>query len=379
MKPLGVGVIGMGWMGEVHSRAYLNAGLHFPAAAARLVVCADFDAARAAKAAATFGFARRAADWREAVNDPEVDLVAIAAPNHLHLEIVRAAAAAGKNIFCEKPVGRAPEETAAAAAAARDAGVLTLVGYNYRWAPMVRHAHHLANSGALGKITHFRGRFFSMYGSDPQGLLTWRFKREIAGLGALGDIFSHAADLALWLAGPIARVCAHRKRFIETRPIPKPGASHYAAGGADDPRGEVENEDYAGALLQFANGAVGALEACRVMMGPKARLAFEIHGERGAAEWDFERMNELRFFRPAADGYALLQGGAKYPGHLNPGDGIGLGFEDLKTIEAAQFIASIRKGEQAAPGFDDAARVAALNAAIIKSWASEKWEDVCAP
>ena len=134
-------------------------------------------------------------------------MVNIAAPNDRHLEMVQAAAAQGKHIFCEKPVGRSPEETAQIEFFARQAGVMSFVGFNYRWAPMVQYLRQLIEEGRLGQLTHYRGRFFSMYGSNPLGLLTWRFQAEYAGLGVLGDIMSHVVDMAHMLAGPIRPHC----------------------------------------------------------------------------------------------------------------------------------------------------------------------------
>ena len=119
----------------------------------------------------------------------------IAAPNMLHVELIEAACAAGKHVFCEKPVGGTPEQTVRAERAARQAGVITGVGYNYRWAPLVRYVAQLIEQGELGEITNYRGRFFSMYGADPLGLLSWRFKAEEGGHGASSDLLSHALDL----------------------------------------------------------------------------------------------------------------------------------------------------------------------------------------
>lgn len=136
-RALGVGVIGMGWMGAVHSRCYLQAAERFPEddVKPKLVVCADDVEARAAKAKERFGFERQTTYWQDVIADRDVQVVSIATPNHLHLEIAKAAAAAGKHIFCEKPVGRTPRETAEIERVARQSGVLTFVGYNYRWAP----------------------------------------------------------------------------------------------------------------------------------------------------------------------------------------------------------------------------------------------------
>src|SRR5947209_7441958 len=214
-KALGIGVIGMGWMGLVHSRSYRAMADRFfeSGLRARLVICADEVAERARQAQERLGFERWTTVWREVVADPEVQVVNITTPNYLHREIAEAAAAAGKHIFCEKPVGRGPSETAAIAAAARRAGVLTWVGYNYRWVPLVQFARQLVAAGKLGCLTHYRGRFLVDYGSNPDSVLSWRFRREQAGLGTLGDLMSHVIDMAHLLAGPVARVVGNRHTF----------------------------------------------------------------------------------------------------------------------------------------------------------------------
>ena len=130
----------------------------------------------------------------------------------LHEELCVAAAEAGKHVFCEKPVGGTPEQTARVEKAAREAGVITGVGYNYRWAPLVIYARQLIEAGVLGEITNYRGRFFSMYGSDPMGLLSWRFEHDGAGYGVSSDILSHAIDLAMMLNGPITEVVGMKPR-----------------------------------------------------------------------------------------------------------------------------------------------------------------------
>ncbi len=382
---LGIGVIGMGWMGQVHARAYSLVRQRFPDAelAARLVICADNVAERAESAKTLLGFERATARWQDVIEHPAVQIVNIAAPNNLHLEIARAAAAAGKHIFCEKPVGRNPEETALIECLARQAGVLSFVGFNYRWAPLVIHAKQLIDEGALGALTQYRGRFFSMYGSDPLGLLSWRFQQAIAGYGVLGDILAHVTDMALYLCGGIRRLVSNSHTFINERPLPIPGkGAHYSRGAPEDPKGAVSNEDYIGALVEFENGARGTLEASRSIFGPKNQMAFELNGRAGALNWDFERMNELALYLQSEegrhDGYMRLVGGDKYPfhGNFNPGDGSGLGYEDMKVIEAYHFLKAVAEQEACAPNFEDALAVAEVHAAMIRSWASGSWEEV---
>ena len=157
-------------MGTVHSRAYLAAADRFRDSGirAKLVVCADEVEERAREAQQRFGFERYTTRWQDVIADPQVQVVNIATPNYMHLEVVTAAVAAGKHVFCEKPVGKDPAETAEIERLAREAGVLTFVGYNYRWSPMVQYARQLIRDGKLGKLTHFRGRFLAGYASNPQ-------------------------------------------------------------------------------------------------------------------------------------------------------------------------------------------------------------------
>jgi predicted dehydrogenase len=384
-QAFGVGVIGMGWMGEVHSRSYRSIPDRFAGSglAPKLVVCCDPVEERARSAQQRFGFQRFTTDWRQVIADPEVKAVNVAAPNGMHLEINRAALQAGKHVLCEKPVGREPKETLESYAAARKAGTITFVGYNYRWAPLVQYARKLVAEGQLGKLTHYHGRFLNGYAGDPLGFLSWRFE-QAQGLGTLGDLMSHVIDMAHMMAGPIESLAADQEIFIKRRPIPQPGAgTHYDKGRSDGPMGDVTNEDYVSALVHFQNGARGLLESCRVINGAKCDMSFELHGTKGAVKWNFERMNEIqlqlrRDDDPAQDGYTTVLSGPAHPyhRHFNPGPGISLGYDDLKVIEAYEFLSSIASGKQGEPGFREAATVARVQQAIIRSWESKRWETV---
>jgi predicted dehydrogenase len=358
--------------------------MHFPEAgiSPRLVMVADNVAGRAELAAANFGFEHATTDWREVVDHPDVSVVNIAAPNRLHREIAEAASAAGKAIFCEKPVGEGPEVTAAIEYAARKAGVITSVGFNYRWAPLVQYLRQLIADGRLGDLTHYRGRFFTMYGRDRLGVLSWRYLFEEAGYGVLTDIMSHTVDMAHYLVGPISRVVATKETFIKERPLPKPGiGTHYDRGAPDDPTGTVTNEDYVGALVEFSNGVRGTLEVDRSIFGPQSEMAFELNGDRGAAAWSLETLNELQLYLPEeipVDGYTRVLAGDAFPHHGNivPGGGNPIGYEDLKVFEALEFLKSVVAGEQGSVGFADALAAAEVEAAMARSWESGGWEEV---
>ena len=384
VKRIGVGVVGMGWMGGVHSRSYLQIPQRFPEAGVQpeLVICADDVAARRQAAESTLGFAASSDDWRVVVEHPDVDAVDVTAPNWLHHEIATAAAQAGKHVFCEKPAGRTPEETRAIAAAADAAGVVTGVGYNYRWAPMVQYARQLIESGDLGALTHYRGRFFAGYARSEHAVLSWRFQEEHAGAGTLGDLMSHVIDMAHFIAGPIDAVVANQKTFIAERPLaPEVEGTHFTerVGG---PSGAVTNEDYVGVLVRFASGAQGTLEGCRVIAAHDCQMALETNGRRGAASWDFERMNELRLAREDAAGnlrgFQVVPSGPDHPFHLNfnPGPAIGLSYEDTLVIELHDFVRGIVEGKQGPTGLGAAVAVADVQDAIRRSWRSGSWESV---
>ena len=195
-RTVGIGLVGFGWMGRVHSSAYRRVREHFPECAGqpRLVIAADETESRARAAVDQLGYERCTTDWRDVIADPEVEAISITAPNRLHREIALAASAAGKHFWCEKPVGRSAAETADVAAAAESAGVRTIVGFNYRQAPAVQHAARLISSGALGRVRQYRSQFVADYAANPQGALSWRFLRSEAGQGILGDLMSHAVD-----------------------------------------------------------------------------------------------------------------------------------------------------------------------------------------
>ncbi|HET8980329.1 MAG TPA: Gfo/Idh/MocA family oxidoreductase [Solirubrobacteraceae bacterium] len=384
-RRLGIGVIGFGWLGQAHSRSLARLPMLFADRPyePRLVACSDAVAARVDQAIGSFAFDRGSTDWRTVVEDPDVDVVFIAAPNMVHEELVAAVTAAGKPVFCEKPVGGTPAHVMRAAAAAREAGVISGVGYNYRWAPLVQYARELIASGELGELTNYRGRFFSMYGSDPLGYNSWRFQLDEGGYGVTSDLLSHAVDLAHMLAGPITRVVGTVETFIRERPVldPTHPASHYGRGTAEDPRRPVTNEDYAGMLVEFATGARGTFEASRTVVGPESQMAFDAYGTRGAVGWNLEELNELRLYRATEDrgsGYTTVRGGDRFGHHgaFVPGAGNSIGFEDLVTIEDHEFCCAVAEERPFAPGFEEALQWAAVQAALLRSVQSGRWETV---
>ena len=378
-RTLGVAVVGFGWMGRVHTHAYARLPHHFPDLPLRpeLVTVADEVPGRAEEAAEQYGFATATRDWREVAADPRVEAVSIAAPNFLHRDIGTAMAEAGKHIWIEKPVGLTAEDARTVAAAVDKAGVQGAVGFNYRNAPAVSAARELIAAGGIGEITHVRIRLFSDYAAHPEGALTWRYERARGGSGVLGDLAAHGVDLGRYLLGEIEAVTADTAVFIPERARPTGATSgHTRATGGE--LGPVENEDYVSCLLRFASGARGVLEASRASVGEQNNYGFEIHGTKGAVFWDFRRMGELAVSRgdsyqdqpvstvhvgPGAGEYAAFQ----------PGAANSMGYDDLKVIEARNFLRSIAENTPHGATLADAAHSAAALDAMTRSAEQGTW------
>jgi predicted dehydrogenase len=380
-RTLGVGLVSVGWMGRLHSRAYRALPDHFPELGVqpRLVVAADPIPEARAQAVDRLGYERAVADYREVLADPEVDVVSICSPNFLHREIGIAAAEAGKPFWIEKPMGRYASDSRAIHDAVQAAGVITGVGFNYRHAPAIEHMRTLVRDGRIGRITNVRGTLLADYSSDPSAPLTWRFERERAGSGVLGDLLSHGLDLAQYVVGRIASVSALAETFITSRPLPGAGIVDRSAAATGEQKA-VENEDYAALLFRFENGAVGTMDSSRIMRGPRSEYALEVYGTTGSLRWDFQRMNELEVCLPDQSeyGYSTVY---MSPGHgefarFQPGGGTGMGYDDLKTIEAAQFVASVIRGEQLAPSVADGLAAASIVEAAEASIEDGRWHDV---
>lgn len=382
-RTIGVGLISVGWMGKLHTRAYQAMPSVYPELGlkCRLVVAADTAPDRVAYATDVLGYERGTTDYRDVLAAPDVDVVSICAPNMLHREIGVAAAKAGKPFWIEKPVGRDAEETGEVAAAAHEAGVATSIGYNYRHAPAIEHLRALIADGRLGRITNVRAVFLNGYASEPRGALSWRFQKEYSGSGAMGDLLSHVADLVQYVVGPIEEVTALSTIVHAERPIlPMGSGTHFAVieGGE---LGTVENEDYGAVLARFAGGAVGTLECSRVVVGPQCGLALEVYGTDGSASWNFERMNELRLALGrggAHAGYTTVLGhpGMGDYGRFQPGPGNSMGYDDLKVIEAKKFLQAVTQGVPGACTIDDARSAAEVVGAAIESALTGSWVKV---
>ncbi|MCC5976358.1 MAG: Gfo/Idh/MocA family oxidoreductase [Rubellimicrobium sp.] len=385
-RKMNVAMIGGGFMGKAHAMAYAAMPMFFwpaPAIPHRKVVV-DVTEAMAEEARARFGFDEAATDWRAVVARPDIDVVDICTPNNVHAEIAIAAAEAGKHIICEKPLARTVDEARAMAEAVRKAGVIHMVAFNYRRTPAVALARKYIEEGRIGTVLNFRGTYLQDWSADPDGPLSWRFQKAVAGSGAVGDIGTHVVDLAHYLVGPIAEVNAITRTIVPTRPLQSGGVDKLGASEkkADAPRGAVDVDDEVTALLRFEGGAIGSLEATRNAWGRNNFITLEIHGTRGSILFNYERRDELQvmFADDPADarGFRTVYTGPAHPygEGLWPIPALGIGYSETKIIECRDFFAAITSGRQPSPNFDDGLLTELVADALIRSGETGQWETV---
>lgn len=381
MRELRVGLIGAGFMGKAHSMAYASMPMFFwpaPAIPVRAVI-AEATEELAAEGAARFGFESSTGDWRRVIEDPTIDIVDIATPNHLHPEMAIAAAQAGKHIICEKPLARTAGEAKAMLDAVTAAGVVNMVAFNYRRTPAIALAKKYIEEGAIGEIVNFRGTYLQDWSADPQSPLSWRFQKDIAGSGAIGDIGTHVVDLARYLAGEISAVNGLARTIIAERPQQSGGRDALGTARSGGELGPVDVDDEMMTMLKFANGAVGSIEATRNGYGRNNFITVEVHGTEGSIYFNYERRDELQVF--FADdpgdrrGFRTVYTGPAHPygEGLWPIPALGIGYGETKIIEAYDLFRCIVEGTEASPNFHDGWRISLIADAIMESSTSGSW------
>ena len=375
-KKLNIGVIGCGFMGRTHSNAFLQAPRFFdlPFEPVLKRVCARNEE-RARAFAENWGYESYETDWRKLVESPEIDVVDIASPNDTHAEIATAAAVARKSILCEKPLGRNVAESESMVNAAQEAGVATMVWYNYRRVPAVTLAKEIVDSGKLGRIFHYRTVFLQDWTISrdlPQGGdALWRLDVNVAGSGVTGDLLAHNIDTAMWLNGPIDEVVAMTETFIKSR--------KHNLTGKQEP---VGIDDASAFLARFRNGSLATFEATRYARGHKALYTLEINGEHASIAWDLHDLHRLEYFDHRDEG--RLRGWRSI--HITDSDhpymnhwwvpGLQIGYEHTFIHQAADFISALGAGKKAAPDFADALRTDYVTSAVLESAASKSWVKV---
>jgi predicted dehydrogenase len=370
MDSIGVGLIGTGYMGKCHALAWNAVKPVFgDGPTPRLVHLGEATADLARARAEEFGFEKATGNWRDVVADPAVDVVSITTPNAFHAEMAIAALEAGKHVWCEKPMAVSYADAERMAAAAKRSGRVTALGYNYIQNPMVRHIRRLLQEGAIGAVNHLRLEMDEDFMADADARFYWK-SEATSGYGALDDFGVHPLSLIHYLFGGVRRVMAHLAKPYPDRRLSEGG------------RRPVETWDIAAVLLELDGGVSGVMALDRSAWGRKGRIALQIFGSRGTIVYDQERFNELQLYTsadpPTEQGFRTILASPAHPpyGRFIPAPGHGLGFNDLKIIEAHELLRAIRGEPADLIDFSAGLGIERTVHAMAQSHAERRWIEV---
>jgi len=390
MKKMKIGVVGAGFMGKAHCVALSNMPKLFtdaPYVPVFKTVC-DVVPEIAEDFKERFSFEKACTDYMDVINDPEIDIVCVCTPNDSHAEISIAALKAGKHVICEKPIATKTEDAKAMAKAAEEAakkGIVSMCGYQYRRVPAIDEAKKIIESGRLGEITNVRAQYLQSWSADPRSPLSWRFVKETAGAGTLGDIFTHALDIAQYLAGNVTDVVSMVKTYIKERPVQEGGVDLLGTVklGDDAKKQVVDVDDEVSVLCKYDSGAIGSIEATRMAWGRNNYLTVEVHGTKGSLTWNYERLNELEVCYGMEDNDGERGFRKIYTGPANPhGDvtwnipGMNIGYGELKAIEAYEFAKAVVGGYQPSTSFTTGYQLDRVCDAVLESDEKKAWVKV---
>jgi len=357
LSKIGVGLIGCG--GIVLAN-------HLPGLAfcpeAQVVALCDSNPAVLEKASRETGITATYSDYQQLLQHPGLDAVIIATPNYLHAPISLAAIAAGKHVLCEKPIAMNYAESLTMYQAAEAAGVRHMTAFTYRFVPAMRYMTHLAKTGAVGQPWHFRANRFQDWGTRPLG---WRQVERLAGSGELGDMLSHRLDYSQILVGPISRLVASTRRYLDERD------------------GQISDlEDWVSIIAEFENGVTGNFESTKLATGRgeggSSQDYCELNGSDGTLVYFLGRPLELQVGRKGGSGLETVPVPAEFlkvPGSpRDPQSG-----DPLVTFRYDQdfeFIEAILNQRPCQPSFRDGARVQAIIDAALLSAQQRRWVEV---
>ena len=382
MPDINIGLLGYKFMGKAHSNAYRQVSRFFPGKyTPRLKVICGRDRAGAEAAAAQFGWEEVETDWRVVVERDDIDVIDISTPGDVHAQQAIAAAQAGKHIICEKPLANTLVDAKEMLRAVERAGVKHMLMHNYRKIPAVAFAKKLIEDGRVGDVYHYHGAYLQDWIMDPDFPLVWRLQKKHAGSGALGDIGSHAADLARYLNGELDSVTGQLTTFIKERPLPGSSGAAWGAKGSRG-KGKVTVDDDANFLARFKNGSVGVFESSRFCGGRRNYNTFQIYGSKGSIAFNLERMNELEFYNrtdpQAEQAFKTIMvtesvhpyvGAWWPPGHI-------IGYEHTFVHAVHDFLTALENDTLPEPNFRDGVKNQTILDAVERSAKTGKWEKV---
>jgi predicted dehydrogenase len=360
--PVGVAIIGAGAVSDYH---------HVPGiridSRARLVAVCDTNEELLERRKSEWNVETVTADYEEVCEDPAVDAVIIATPNSTHLPITLAAVNNGKHVMCEKPLGLNAGEVREMYHAARDANVVHMTAFTYRFAPSMRYMRHLVEIGELGQLRHFRSQRFLDWPETGWG---WRQYKDKAGAGDLFDMTIHRIDFAIDLMGPIKSVCGAVARFAARDRTPD---------GQDCPASEVD--DWSSLIGEFDSGAVGVWEGTTLAkgygLGGFGHEWAEINGSERSAVYRLHEPNKIWLGKTGED-LAPVDVAAEFlapegsPRDPDEGEPATVFRYDLMW----EFVSAIVEGREAVPSFYDGLRAQIVADAVLQSHTRRTWIDI---
>ncbi len=375
MRKLGIAMIGYGGIGRVHVMAYRNIPFHYglPADVINIVGVATTRPETAEKAAREIGCEVWTTDYRELLARDDVDLIDCCVPNHMHEEIVTAAAQAGKHIYCEKPLAMNVAEGQRMVKAVEKAGVKTQMTFNFRFFPAITRARQLVDEGFLGRVFSFRGRYYRSSYISYDKPLSWRLRKDISGGGALFDIGSHVLDLVYYLLGDFGSVQATLDTLIKERPI-APGSAQ---------KGLVDVDDIALMHVRMAppRDSLGLVEISRMGTGATNDLQIEIFGDKGALRFDATDPSWLEVYdvRDAEQplggmrGFRKLETMQRHQGQKSPDWTMPPGFVRTHAECQYQFLKAISDDLAPSPTLAEGLHIQEVMEAAERSSAEGRW------
>lgn len=349
MKTVRIGIIGTGGISHKHIKELLACK------DAKIVALCDIDEERLKAAAQETGVAPEKCytDYRDLIADEEVDAVEVCTPNYVHAEMAIASLAAGKPVNLEKPVALNYEQALKIVEAEKNSNTFGMTCFSYRFMPAVRYAKHLVDAGAIGNIIGLNVAYLKSSAFFEGRALEWRFEKEKAGSGVVGDLGVHLVDLAQLLSGNIVELCSMYKTVVKERPTLDRKST-----------GTVTTEDACSFVARFACGAEGSFHVTRCAIGHVNTIRYDVYGDRGSVSFDLNDPTVLKICRGEGDPRNYKTETVQVP-------------EEFYLSQEEAFVrAVLGKREALYPTLLDGAQGQRVVDAIIESGETGKWVTV---
>jgi predicted dehydrogenase len=354
-----IGIVGYG-VGKLHAWAYASIPHYYDRYDCDQIELVGVCTAHAEKAQAAvqhMGFRFYTTDYKELVERPDINVVSVAVPDHLHAAVATAAIQAGKHVYCEKPLAYSLVEAQEMTQAARAVGIVHQVGFQMRFAPAAAEAKKILDQGLLGDISTFRCTFLHSGYEDAKRAMSWRLDSTRAGGGALYDMGAHAIDLIRFLLGDFKRITARQGTFIKERPV-APGS---------EVKQPVHVDDVTFVLIEMQSGVIGSLEATRLATGLRRGPELTIHGSQGTLTFNgYTEPDLLQVYLKTPQkisgraGFESLKVGAKLP-------------IPVEVISQYDFLVNVECKKAGHPDFEDGLKVQEVLEATKTSAKTGQW------